>query len=180
MGLGRSAPGLSRGFPLSRNTMKRKFAAVVLGLVAPFMMSNVFAGGTGNPSEVSAAIGAFSVVLPVAVASGVALVAGSTAVEASKWSTKSLAALSSWVVTRVERVGEASQVLLKGKDTPQDLQLTMPTKTVTLHGVKPGQVVVIERKTTEAFLLKNVGGAPIAVVTDNAGARQHSEPRGPR
>lgn len=160
--------------------MKRKFAAVVLGLVAPFMMSNVFAGGTGNPSEVSAAIGAFSVVLPVAVASGVALVAGSTAVEASKWSTKSLAALSSWVVTRVERVGEASQVLLKGKDTPQDLQLTMPTKTVTLHGVKPGQVVVIERKTTEAFLLKNVGGAPIAVVTDNAGARQHSEPRGPR
>lgn len=172
--------GYPEGFPLSRNTMKRKFAAVVLGLVAPFMMSNVFAGGTGNPSEVSAAIGAFSVVLPVAVASGVALVAGSTAVEASKWSTKSLAALSSWVVTRVERVGEASQVLLKGKDTPQELQLTMPTKTVTLHGVKPGQVVVIERKTTEAFLLKNVGGAPVAVVTDNAGARQHSEPRGPR
>lgn len=160
--------------------MTFKPTALVLGLVAPLMMSNVFAVANGNPSEAIVASVAFSVVLPVALASGVALVAGSTAVEASNWSTKNLAALSSWVVTRIDRVGDASQVLLKGKDSPQELQLTMPTKTVTLHGLKPGQVLVIERKTTEAFLLKNAGGAPLAVVTDNAGARQHSEPRGPR
>lgn len=132
--------------------MTFKPTALVLGLVAPLMMSSVFAVANGNPSEAIVASVAFSVVLPVALASGVALVAGSTAVEASNWSTKNLAALSSWVVTRIDRVGDASQVLLNGKDSPQELQLTMPTKTVTLHGLKPGQVALAKKKRPRGLL----------------------------